>query len=104
MKSIDSDLDLQKMLADLKQLEQDLLEATKNEFPHIDNDAYFTELFAEINNNKKTIDNLLEQNRAAEQEYLQVKQEEQQLENTKRQLGHQAAEATQIPTWQDKKK
>ena len=89
MKSVDSDLNLQKMLAELKQLEQDLLETARNEFPNGSNDAYFATLFAEIEGNNEAIDALLKQNREAEQEYLQAKQEEQQLENTKHQLAGQ---------------
>lgn len=86
MNSIDKNLDLQGLLAELKQLEQDLLEATNTEFPELNNNAYFKGIFAEINNNTETINNLIEQNREAEQDYLLVTQEEKELEQSKKQL------------------
>lgn len=86
MKTIDKNLDIQSLLAELKQLEQDLLAATNTEFPALNNDAYFKEIFAEINDDKGMINDLLVQNREAEQELLLAEQEEAQLAQTKKQL------------------
>ena len=103
MKTIDKNLDIQSLLAELKQLEQDLLAATNTEFPALNNDAYFKEIFAEINDNKGLINDLLVQNQEAEQELLLAEQEEAQLAQTKKQLYYQLNESGSIPSWKDEK-
>lgn len=77
--------EIQNLLAELKQLEQELVQTTKNESVD-EQDEYLTELLYVIESNKETIANLMEQQRTLEQDYQAIKQEEKKLIETGRQL------------------